>query len=42
MKKIKEIESIVEVSKALNIGKYNIIGLLTNSRKKAGDLFSSI
>jgi hypothetical protein len=42
MNKIKEFESIVEASKALNIGKSNIRGVLTNSRKQREDLFSSI
>ena len=36
MNKIKEFESIVEASKALNIGKSNIRGVLTNYRKTAG------
>ena len=36
MNQIKEFNSIVEASKELNIGKSNISGVLTNSRKTAG------
>ena len=36
MNKVKEFNSIVEASKELNIGKSNIRGVLTNSRKTAG------
>ena len=36
MNKIKDFNSIVEASKTLNIGKSNIRGVLTNTRKTAG------
>jgi hypothetical protein len=36
MNKIKDFNSIVEASKELNIGKSNIMGVLSNSRKTAG------
>jgi hypothetical protein len=36
MNKITDFKSIVEASKTLNIGKSNIRGVLTNSRKTAG------
>jgi hypothetical protein len=36
MNKIKGFNSIIEASKELNIGKSNIFGVLTNSRKTAG------
>lgn len=36
MNKLKDFSSIVEASKVLNIGKSNIVGVLTNYRKSAG------
>jgi hypothetical protein len=36
LNKVKDFNSIVEASKELNIGKSNIRGVLTNSRKTAG------
>ena len=36
MCKIKEFKSIVSSSKELNIGKSNIMGVLSNSRKTSG------
>jgi hypothetical protein len=36
MNKIKDFNSIIEVSKELNVGKSNIRGVLTNYRETAG------